>query len=149
MDSSPSLKACEPEEPRARDQGPNSAVRQRENAASPAFWFCLAPNRSEEPTHTGEAVCFTQSPSYDVSSGNTLTNTQNHISPIIWASQDPGKVTHKSNHREFPLCLSGLRIQLVGRGSGMDWESGVNRCKLLHLEWISNEILLYSTGNYI
>ena len=34
-------------------------------------------------------------------------------------------------------------------GSGMDWESGVGRCKLLHLEWISNEILLYSTGNYI
>ena len=28
----------------------------------------------------------------------------------------------------------------------MDWESGVNRCKLLHLEWVSNEILLYSTG---
>ena len=26
---------------------------------------------------------------------------------------------------------------------------GVNRCKLLHLEWISNDILLYSTGNYI
>ena len=34
-------------------------------------------------------------------------------------------------------------------GSGMDGESGVNRCKLLHLEWISNEILLHSTGNYI
>ena len=33
------------------------------------------------------------------------------------------------------------------RGSGM--ESGVNRCKLLHLKWISNEILLYSTRNYI
>ena len=31
----------------------------------------------------------------------------------------------------------------------MDWESGVNRCKVLHLEWISNEIPLYSTGNYI
>ena len=31
----------------------------------------------------------------------------------------------------------------------MDWESGVNRCKLLHLEWISNEMLLYSTGNFI
>ena len=27
-------------------------------------------------------------------------------------------------------------------GSGMDWEFGVNRCKLLYLEWISNEILL-------
>ena len=34
-------------------------------------------------------------------------------------------------------------------GSGMDWESGVNRCKLLPLEWISNGILLYSTGNYV
>ena len=31
----------------------------------------------------------------------------------------------------------------------MDWDSGVNRCKLLHLECMSNEILLYSTGNYI
>ena len=31
----------------------------------------------------------------------------------------------------------------------MDWEFGVSRCKLLHLEWICNEILLYSTGNYI
>ena len=36
-----------------------------------------------------------------------------------------------------------------GGGSGMDWESGVSRCKLLHLEWISNEVLLYSTGNSI
>ena len=26
---------------------------------------------------------------------------------------------------------------------------GVNRCRLLPLEWISNEILLCSTGNYI
>ena len=34
-----------------------------------------------------------------------------------------------------------------GGGSGMDWEFGVTRCKLLHLEWIRNEILLYSTGN--
>ena len=34
-------------------------------------------------------------------------------------------------------------------GSGMDWEFGDSRHKLLHLEWISNEILLYSTGNNI
>ena len=34
------------------------------------------------------------------------------------------------------------------RGSGMDGEFGVRRCKLFHLEWISNEVLLYSTGNY-
>ena len=40
-------------------------------------------------------------------------------------------------------------LWLPRRGSGRDWEFGVNRCKLLHLEWISNEILLYSTGDYI
>ena len=28
-----------------------------------------------------------------------------------------------------------------GGGSGMDWEFGVSRCKLLHLEWKSNEVL--------
>ena len=31
----------------------------------------------------------------------------------------------------------------------MDWEYGVNRCKLLPSEWISNEVLLYGTGNYL
>ena len=36
-----------------------------------------------------------------------------------------------------------------GEGVEMDWEFGVSRCKLLHLEWISNEILLYSTRNHI
>ena len=33
-----------------------------------------------------------------------------------------------------------------GGGIGMEWELGVNRCKLLPLEWLSNEILLCSTG---
>ena len=31
----------------------------------------------------------------------------------------------------------------------MDWEFGIGRCKLLHLEWINNRVLPYSTGNYI
>ena len=31
----------------------------------------------------------------------------------------------------------------------MDGEFGVSRCKLLRLEWLSNEVPLYSTGNYI
>jgi len=35
-----------------------------------------------------------------------------------------------------------------GGGSGMDGEFGVSRCKLFHLECISNEVLLYSPGNY-
>ena len=28
---------------------------------------------------------------------------------------------------------------------GMEWEIRINRCQL---EWISNKVLLYSTGNY-
>ena len=28
-------------------------------------------------------------------------------------------------------------------------EFGVSRCKLFHLEWIGNEVLLYSAGNSI
>ena len=35
-----------------------------------------------------------------------------------------------------------------GRGRA-EWEFGITRCKLLHLEWIDNKVLLYSTGNYI
>ena len=31
----------------------------------------------------------------------------------------------------------------------MNWEFGVGRCKLLHLEWINNKVLLYSTRSYI
>ena len=34
-------------------------------------------------------------------------------------------------------------------GSRMDWDFGVSRCELLHLEWINIEVLLYSTGNCI
>ena len=36
-----------------------------------------------------------------------------------------------------------------GLGSGMDREFGVSRCKLLHLEWTSSEVLLHSAGNHI
>ena len=28
----------------------------------------------------------------------------------------------------------------------MDWEFGISKCKLLHIEWIDNKVLLYSTG---
>ena len=50
------------------------------------------------------------------------------------------KLTH--THRE-QTC----GCQWGGGGSGKDWEFLVSRCKLLHLEWISNEVLLCSTGN--
>ena len=34
-------------------------------------------------------------------------------------------------------------------GSRMDGEFEVSICKLLHLEWVSNEVLLYNKGNYV
>ena len=40
----------------------------------------------------------------------------------------------------------------LARGLGesrMEWEFEISRCKLLHLEWVRNEVLLYSPGNYI
>ena len=36
-----------------------------------------------------------------------------------------------------------------GGESGRDWELGINRCKLFLLEWTNNEILLWSTENYV
>ena len=36
-----------------------------------------------------------------------------------------------------------------GVGSGVDGMFGVRTWKLLHLEWISNGVLLYSKGNYV
>ena len=54
----------------------------------------------------------------------------------------------------MPLNCTFMENRLVaakveGRGSGMDGEFGVDRCKLLHLEWISSGALPYSTWNYI
>ena len=42
-----------------------------------------------------------------------------------------------------------LMVVKGGVGSGMDWEIELNRCKILSLECISNEILLCSTENYV
>ena len=40
----------------------------------------------------------------------------------------------------FPRCE---------RRGGMDWEFGISSCKLLYIEWINNNVLMYSTGKYI
>ena len=50
---------------------------------------------------------------------------------------------YKDGHGETWVCQRG-----VG-GSGTDGESGGVRCKLLHLEWISNGDLLCHTENYV
>ena len=47
-------------------------------------------------------------------------------------------------HTEQTVVAKGER-----GGSGMNWEFRFSRCKLLCLERMNNEILLYSTGNYI
>ena len=47
------------------------------------------------------------------------------------------------------LVLENRLVLAKQAGSGMDWELGVSRSKLLPLEWVSNEILLYSAGNSI
>ena len=31
----------------------------------------------------------------------------------------------------------------------MDWDFGIGRGKVLHLEWTNNKVLMYSTGNHI
>ena len=64
-----------------------------------------------------------------------------HTWNIIHGTIEP--FHRKENH---VLGKQTCGCQGRGRGSGMDWESRVNRCKLLPLEWIRNEILLYSTG---
>ena len=36
-----------------------------------------------------------------------------------------------------------------GGGGGINQEFGISRYKLLHIKYINNKVLLYSTGNYI
>ena len=65
---------------------------------------------------------------------------------IIWHKRTYLKKRNKlmDRHGEKTCGCQGAE-----GGSGKNWETGVGRCKLLHLEWIGNEILLYSTGNCI
>ena len=54
------------------------------------------------------------------------------------------KQTHRHEEQTYNCHGGG-----GGGGSGIDWEFRVYRCKLLHLEYLDNEVLLPSTGNYI
>ena len=60
------------------------------------------------------------------------------------------KIWHAMNRNRL-IDMDSRNVVAKGDGgrSGMDWEFGVNGYKLLHLEWIGNEVLLYSTGNYV
>ena len=57
----------------------------------------------------------------------------------------------RSKEQKQTMVMKRRLVRATGERGGrrMDGEFGVDRCKLLHLEWISNGVLLYSTGNYI
>ena len=71
-----------------------------------------------------------------------------------WSQKEKDKyhmiITHMSNLKYGQMNLSTKQThrqgeqtcgcQGGGEGSGMDGEFGVCRCKLFHLEWISNEV---------
>ena len=63
------------------------------------------------------------------------------------------KIWHKWTYLKNRKRLRDIENRLVpkgeGGGRGIEREIGVGRYKLLHLEWISSEVLLYSTGNSI
>jgi len=67
-----------------------------------------------------------------------------YIWNLIYSTKEPFHRTESCGHG-----VQTCGCQRGGRGSVMDWESGVKRCKLLPLEWVINDILLYSTRNYI
>ena len=42
------------------------------------------------------------------------------------------------------------RTDWLSRGkAGVDWKSGVSRCKLLYIGWINNKVLPQRTANYV
>ena len=54
------------------------------------------------------------------------------------------KQKQTQEHREQTVVAKG-----ESGGDGMEWEVRVSKWKLLHMEWINNKVLLYSTESYI
>ena len=56
-----------------------------------------------------------------------------------------------TKHKQIRDIESRLVVARLGwgEGCGIDREFGVDGCKLLHLEWIGDGVLLYSTGNNV
>ena len=57
-----------------------------------------------------------------------------------------------SLEHQYQHHLGFVRNTNTWGGRGMvrelDWLSGISRCKLLHIKWVNNKVLQYSTGNY-
>ena len=57
------------------------------------------------------------------------------------------KIRHKRTYLQNKNRLRGIENRLVvakedGVGGGLEWEFGINRCKLVCREWIHNKVLL-------
>jgi len=59
------------------------------------------------------------------------------------------KGTYLWNRNKIMDIENRLVVAKGGVGGRMEWEVEVSRCKLLYIEWINNNVLLYSTENYI
>ena len=46
-------------------------------------------------------------------------------------------------------CGVGVEGRWGTEEEEVEWAFEVSRCKPLHLKWISQEVLLYRTGNYV
>ena len=66
---------------------------------------------------------------------------------MLWTQ--PQRVGGMGNRESVRPTHSEQTCGCQGGGGGMYWEFGVSRCKLLHIEWLDNKVLTYSTGNYI
>ena len=74
-----------------------------------------------------------------------------HMIPLIGGIQNVAQMNlstkQKQTHRHGEQTCDLKRGGWEGRR--MDWDFGVGRHKLLHIEWINNKVLLCSTGNEI
>ena len=55
----------------------------------------------------------------------------------------------KLNQSKVSMFLENRLVvaKKEGVGGGTDWEFGLNKCEPSHKEWVSNKVLLDSTGN--
>ena len=63
--------------------------------------------------------------------------------PYMWNLQ------YDTNKLTYQVETDSQTQWLQGRSRGMDWEFGISRSKLLHIERINQKALLYNLGNYI
>ena len=71
------------------------------------------------------------------------------LSLLMTGNRRQGGFRGNPSHQNHAHGEQTCGCQGGGERSGMNWEFGVSRCKLLHLEWKNNDILLCSPGNYI